>query len=104
MKPNYLVIAVAGLIMGLLIAPFERKTVLAAPAVAASSHFQLQSATVDVAETGQTRVPAHELFLLDSENGKVWQYQGLVTATGPDGSTQLLTEPHFFSVSVDKPK
>ena len=87
----------AALLLGLTLSPFEHGKVSAAVTAPYSTHFQLLSATVDEIPangTGPTLpfgptntvAPYHELFLLDTESGKVWEYAPGATVTKPDGS------------------
>src|ERR1039458_2757098 len=99
MNWKWMVPAVAGTLAGMLLAPFAHKTVSASVAPV-NAHFQIQDATVDESNGQGQDVPAHEVFLLDTESGSVWNFQGLVWAHGPDGKTQLLAEPAFHKVPV----
>jgi hypothetical protein len=103
MNWKWVAAAIVGLAVGLSIAPFERKTVFASTALA-DSHFQMQTATVDESDGAGGVTPVHEVFLLDTESGKVWKFQGLVWTHDKDGPSKLLSEPKFFSVAVESGK
>jgi hypothetical protein len=99
MNWKWMVPAVAGTFAGMLFAPFAQKTVSASVAPV-SAHFQIQDATVDEPNGQGQNVPAHEVFLLDTESGTVWQFQGLVWARGANGNDTILAEPSFHKVPV----
>jgi len=95
--------AVLGLAIGLSVAPFEHNTVSASVAPT-NAHFQMQSATVDEPNGEGQDVPTHEVFLLDTESGKVWKFQGLVWSHDKDGSVKTIREPTFLTVAVESIK
>lgn len=98
-----MVAAIFGLVLGLLIAPFEHKTVLASIAPA-NAHFQMQSATVDEPNGEGQDVPRHEVFLMDTESGKVWKFQGLAWGKDKDGTAKVFSPPVFTSIAVESGK
>ena len=95
--------AVAGLAAGVSIAPFEHKTVLAST-TRANAHFQMLEATVDESNAEGQDIPSHEVFLLDTEGGTVWRFQGLQIGRDKDGTTGILAEPVFLPITVQQPK
>jgi hypothetical protein len=103
MNWKFMVAAISGLLAGLSIAPFEQRVVIAS-AAPTNTHFQMQDATVDESNGEGQNVPTHEVFLLDTESGKVWRFQGLVWSRDKDGSAKMIVEPKFFSVAVEPPK
>jgi hypothetical protein len=94
---------ICGLLIGSLIAPFEHKAVIASTAPT-STHFQMQDATVDEPNGEGQDVPRHEVFLLDTESGKVWKFQGLAWGKDKDGTAKLFSEPRFIAIGIDAPK
>jgi hypothetical protein len=100
---KFMAVAIFGLLLGLSIAPFEHRTVFASTAPA-NTRFQMQDATVDEQNGEGQDVPTHEVFLLDTESGTVWKFQGLVWGREKDGSTKVFSEPRFIAVAVDPPK
>jgi hypothetical protein len=86
-----------GTLIGLLFA-HESKTVQAA--VPNGSRFQIQAATADESNGQGGNVPTHEVFLLDGDTGKVWQFQGLVWNTDKDGNEHVMVTPMFSPVDV----
>ena len=103
MNWKWMVAAMLGLAIGLLVAPFEHRTVLAST-VPANAHFQMQDAMVDEPNgTGQD-VPTHEVFLLNTDSGKVWKFQALVWNPNKDGSVKVIRDPIFLTVAVESGK
>lgn len=98
-----IIAAVVGFGLGLSIAPFAHRTVSASVAPA-NAHFQIQDATVDESNGEGQDVPAHEVFLLDTESGKVWKFQGLEWGKDKDGAAKLFREPIFLTVAVESGK
>jgi hypothetical protein len=94
------VVAILSLAVGLSIAPFEHRTVLAST-VPADAHFQIQSATVDEPNSEGQEVITHEVFLLDTDSGKVWKFQGLVWTHDKDGVEKVISSPIFLPVGVE---
>ena len=99
MNWKWMAAAMLGLAIGLLVAPFEHRTVLASVAPA-NAHFQMQDATVDEPNGEGQDAPRHEVFLLDTESGKVWKFQGLAWGRDKDGTTKVFAAPEFNSVPV----
>ncbi|SPE27626.1 exported hypothetical protein [Candidatus Sulfotelmatomonas gaucii] len=99
MNWKWVLVGILGVLLGLLIAPFEHKRVLAS-AAPVSTHFQIQAATVDESDGQGQRVPSHEVFLLDTESGEVWQFQGPVTAFNQTKGEAAFIPPKFFRVAV----
>jgi hypothetical protein len=94
-------VAVAlGLLLGLSLTLFQRKTVMASP-VPVSTHFELQPATVEESNGQGQRVPVHEVFLLDTESGKVWQFQAAATVFDQSKGQATPIGPKFSSVPVE---
>jgi len=57
----------------------QRPTQPAAPLPANTGRYQLLSLTVDEQNGKKDEMlPAHELFLLDTQTGKLWKYQPMV--------------------------
>jgi hypothetical protein len=100
-KFNYLAVGTCCLVVGLLVSPFERKTIFAAPE---TSHFQLHDATVDESDGGTGTISTHEVFLLNTESGEVWKFQGLQWGKDKDGAGRIFSEPRFFPVPVSVAK
>ncbi len=97
------IIAVAlGMALGLTIAPFESRTVSASTAPV-NAHFQIQDATVNEPGANGEELVIHEVFLLDTEGGRVWKFKPLQIAHQADGSTQAFPE-EFVSVPVEAAK
>jgi hypothetical protein len=103
MNWKWVAAAIVGLAIGLSIASFERRTVFASTAPA-DAHFQMQAATVDEPDGAGGVAPVHEVFLLDTESGRVWKFQGLVWTHDKDGSSKMFSEPKFFTVAVESGK
>lgn len=103
MNWKWMIAAVLGLVIGLLVAPFEHKTV-SASAAPVNAHFQMQDATVDEPNGEGQDAPRREVFLLDTESGRVWKFQGLAYGKDKDGITKIFSEPKFFSVVVESGK
>jgi len=103
MNRKWIVIAAFGVLIGLAIGPFEHRTVSASVAPA-NARFQLQDAIAEEPNGEGQDVPTHEVFLLDTESGKVWKFQGLVWGKDKDGQTKVFSEPRFIAVGVDAPK
>lgn len=92
-----------GVLLGLSIAPVEHRTVLAS-ATPASPHFQMQAAMVDESNGQGQRVPVHEIFLLDTESGEVWQFQGATMVFDQSKGEAIPVEPRFFRIPVESAK
>ena len=103
MNWKWMVAAILGLAIGLSVAPFEHKAVLASVAPL-NAHFQMQDATVEEPNGEGQDVPRHEVFLLDTESGKVWKFQGLAWGKDRDGTTKVFSPPAFVSIAVESPK
>lgn len=97
MNWRLIIVAAIGLLLGMALSPFEHGKVSAAVTAPSGAHFQLLSATVDEAAANQNGTgfpfgqtgrmfPYHELFLLDTQNGKVWEYASGTTVTEANGS------------------
>lgn len=94
--------AVVGLSVGLSFSLLGHRKVLAA-ATPTTAHFQLLTAVVDEQPSGSDRlVPYNRVFLLDSESGTVWKYQGGLAITVSDGSKQYVPAS-FAPVTVESP-
>jgi len=76
------------------------KTVMAASPDLSGGHFQLQAAIVDEPTGDGTVAPVHEVFLIDTETGKVWKYQPLQWGKNKDGSGRVFAEPFFDPIQV----
>lgn len=74
--------------------------VLAASPDLANGHFQLQAVMVDEPNGEGIVAPAHEVFLVDTDTGKVWKYQPLQWAKNKDGSYKILNPDLFVPVQV----
>jgi hypothetical protein len=103
MNWKFMVVGIFGLLAGLSIAPFEHRAVIAS-AAPIDAHFQILDATADEPNGQGEDVPTHEVFLLDTQSGKVWKFQGLVWGKDKDGTTKVFSEPRFIAVGVDAPK
>ena len=103
MNWKWIIAAMFGLAIGLSVAPFEHQTV-AASVVSANTHFQMQPATVDEAAAQAGTVPVHELFLLDTETGAVWQFQPLAIAFDKGRNETMFVAPKFSRVTVESNK
>jgi hypothetical protein len=93
-----LMVATTGLL--LTIAPAQKK-VIAATALPSNQRFQLFSAQVEYRQDNGTDLPEHEVFLLDSQTGRVWRYQSNATMETQPGKNQDIPE-HFLSVDIDQ--
>ena len=102
MNWKLMAVAMLGLAIGLLAAPFEHRTVLASVAPT-NAHFQMQDATVDEPNGEGQDTPRHEVFLLDTESGKVWKFQGLAWGQNKDGTARVFAPPEFIDVAVVEP-
>ncbi len=103
MNWKWMVAVMFGLALGIVIAPFEHKTVLAS-AVPVNAHFQMQDATVDEPNGLGQDTPVHEVFLLDTESGSVWKFQGIVWVHDKDGQDKMFSEPKFIRIAVEPKK
>jgi hypothetical protein len=103
MNWKFMTAVTLGLLLGLLVAPFEHKAV-SASAAPANAHFQMQDATVDESNGQGQDVPTHEVFLLDTQSGQVWKFQGLFWGRDKDGATKVFRQPTFLTVTVESPK
>jgi hypothetical protein len=74
--------------------------VLAASPDPANGHFQLQAVIVDEPNGEGVVAPVHEVFLVDTDTGKVWKYQPLQWAKNKDGSSRILNPDFFVPVQV----
>ncbi len=92
-----------GIAIGLSVAPFEHKTALAS-VVPDTTHFEMQPATVDEAAAQAGTVPVHELFLLDTETGAVWQFQPSAIAFDKGRNETMFVAPKFSRVTVESIK
>lgn len=102
MNWKWIIIAAFGMALGLSIAPFENRTVSASIAPV-NAHYQIQDATVNEPGANGEELVIHEVFLLDTEGGRVWKFKPLLLTHQPDGST--LAEPEeFVSVPVEAGK
>lgn len=99
MNWKWVIAGVFGVLLGLSIAPFEHKTILAS-APPANAHFQMQDATVDESNGEGQVVLVHDVFLLDTESGNVWMYQSAHWRVKEDGSGKVLQGPVFSSIPV----
>lgn len=95
--------AAFGLVVGILVAPFEHKTVLASVAPI-NPHFQMQDATVDEPNGEGQDAPRREVFLLDTESGRVWKFQGLAYGRDKDGAMKVFSTPSFVNIAVESSK
>ena len=78
--------------------------VLAASPDLASGHFQMMAAVVDELNGEGTSIPTHEVFLLDTNTGKVWKFQGTVwTSSNQNGKGKIFMPEMFVSIPVNKP-
>jgi hypothetical protein len=66
--------------------------------------FQIQPAIADEANSLGEAVPYHEVFMIDTESGKVWQFQPAVYQKNPDGSPKLFLPSSFVPVTVAQAK
>lgn len=103
MNWKWVIVGALGVFLGLLIAPFEHKTVLASPAPV-SAHFEIQSATVDESNHEGGTIPVHEVFMLNTETGEVWQFQGPVTAFNQAKGESAFIPPKFSRIAVESAK
>ncbi len=103
MNWKWIAAMVLGLAIGLSVGHFGHSTVLASVAPA-NAHFQMQDATVDESNGEGQDAPRHEVFLLDTESGKVWKFQGLAWGRDKDGTVKMFAPPTFTSIAVESPK
>jgi hypothetical protein len=61
----------------------------------------LVSAQVEYKQNDGSDIPEHEVFLLDSQTGRVWRYQANVTMETQPGTRRLIPE-HFIAVDIDQ--
>jgi len=102
MNWKWIIIAALGVSLGLSIAPFENRTV-SASTVPANAHFQIQDATVNEPGANGEEIVIHEVFLLDTDSGRIWKFKPLLLAHQADGSTQAFPE-EFVSVPIETGK
>jgi|ERR1700733_3628312 len=80
------------------------KAVLAASPDLANGHFQMMAAVVDELNGEGNSIPTHEVFLLDTDAGKVWKFQGTVwTGSNQNGKSKIIYPEMFVSIPVNKP-
>jgi hypothetical protein len=104
MNWKFMIACTFGLLVGLSIAPFEHRAVIASAAAPTDARFLIQNATADEPNGQGEDVPTHEVFLLDTQSGKVWKFQGLVWGKDKDGTMKVFSEPRFIAIDVDAPK
>jgi hypothetical protein len=101
MNRKWIVAAALGIVLGIAVAPFTHRAVLAAPA---SGHLQIEAVTVDESNGNGGRTPTHEVFRVDSDTGRVWQFQGPATVFDKTkGEAQFLGQK-FAPVAVESIK
>jgi hypothetical protein len=103
MNWKWMVAGVIGVLLGLSIAPLQRRSVLASVAPT-GAHFQMHDAMVDESNGEGQNIPTHEIFLLDTESGKVWKFQGMVWSKDKNGPGKIFREPTFVTVAVESGK
>jgi len=80
------------------------RPVLAASPDLANGHFQMLAAVVDELNGEGNSIPTHEVFLLDTDTGRVWKFQGTVwTSSNQNGKGKILMPEMFVSIPVNKP-
>jgi hypothetical protein len=79
------------------------RSVLAASPDLASGHFQMMAAVVDELNGEGNSIPTHEVFLLDTDTGKVWKFQGTVWSSNQNGKGKIYMPEMFVSIPVNKP-
>jgi len=103
MNWKWVISGVLGIFVGLSIAPFAHRSVLASSAPV-STHFQIEAATADESNGQGQRVPVHEAFLLDTESGKVWQFSGASTIFDRKKGEAIPVGPSFIRFPVESIK
>jgi len=103
MNWKWIIVGVLGVLLGLSIAPFEQRAVVASVAPV-STHFQIQAVTADESNGQGQRVPVHEAFLLDTESGEVWQFSGAATIFDRNKGEAIPVGPSFVRVPVESAK
>lgn len=80
------------------------RAVLAASPDLTSGHFQLMAAVVDELNGEGNSIPTHEVFLLDTDTGRVWKFQGTVWTSNSSGKSKVLMPEMFVSIPINQPK
>ncbi len=83
------------------IAPAQQKRTVAPAAPPSNQRFQLFSAQVEYKQDNGNDLPEHEVFLLDSQSGRVWRYQSNTTVATDHGKHEFVQE-HFIAVDIDQ--
>jgi outer membrane protein assembly factor BamB len=65
-----------------------------------NGHFQLQSVIVDQPVAAGGTVAAHDLFLVDTDTGRVWRYQPVNITRNSDGTFKGTIPDAFIPVPV----
>jgi hypothetical protein len=100
MNWKWMIVGSFGILLGLSIAPLDHRAV-SASTTPASIHFQMQPATVDESNGQGQRVPVHELFLLNTESGEIWQFQGATMVLDQNKGEAIPIGPKFSRVPVE---
>jgi hypothetical protein len=81
------------------VAPRLGGTVQAAPP-ATGTRYQLQGVMVDESDGRGGTQPIHEAFLVDTEAGRVWSFQGLEWHERADGKSDIMALPTFVPAGI----
>lgn len=103
MNWKVMIVGILGVLVGLSIAPFEHKNVMASVAPN-SANFQIHEATVDESNGQDGRSPVHEAFLLNTQSGEVWRFEGAHYLFDKSKGEAIPVEPKFTRVQVDSGK
>lgn len=100
MNWKWAAVGILGFTLGMSIAPYEQKTVIAST-TSAGMKFQIQAATVDESNGEGHRIPVHEVFLLNTHSGEVWQFQGAAMVFDRNTGEAMPVKPKFSRVEVE---
>ncbi|SRR6266852_9611023 len=92
-------IAVAVLVAVLVVAAFAQTAQRSS--IASSQRYQLLSAQVEEQTVDGTDVPAHVVFLLDTQSGKVFRYQDARLLKGKEGEKPMAIHEKFYPVEIE---
>jgi len=105
MKVNWelVLVGIVGVLVGIAIAPFEQKAARAS-ASQFGGNFQIQAATVDEYTGSGQRTPVHEVFLLNTGTGEVWQFRGAMMGYNQEKGEASQIPAQFSRVAVESSK